>query len=190
MNINHAHATFGRTSYAISTNIIKRMNKLRTYLVGSLLLTSLSANAADIDVHDAYVNAPPPISKVAAGYLVLQNNTGEVRVLKSFSSPAAGKVELHKTSDDNGQMRMRKMESLQLAPHGSVELSPGGMHLMFMKLKKSFTPGDSVPVSLHFANGEIVNIEAKVKDMRRRSESHGHMGHDNHHDQGKHHHNH
>lgn len=172
-----------------STNIIRSMTTLRTLLACSLLTVGLSAHAATIEVHDAYVNAPPPVSKVAAGYFKLQNHSDKPRVLKSISSPVAGKVELHKTSEHNGQMRMRKMDELRIDPHSSVTLRPGGMHLMFMKLKKTISPGDNVAVSLHFANGDTVNADIAVRDMRS-SDSDSHGGHGKHHssDDTQHHH--
>ncbi len=141
-------------------------SKLRILFTAPLLVLSLSSHAADIAVHHAYLNAPPPVAKVTAGYFVLHNNTPSELTVERFTSPVADNVELHKTSHENGQMKMRKMKTLTIGSNSTAELRPGGMHLMFMKLNKTLSPGDNVPIVLHFTNGTQFSISANVRDLR------------------------
>ena len=143
-----------------------KSSKWNTLIATALLTMSLSSQAADIEVHHAYLNAPPPVSTITAGYFMLHNNTAASVTLVRFSSPVAQKVELHKTTHNNGQMKMRKMGPLHIDGHSTVELSPGGMHLMLIKLNKNIAPGDTVPITLHFKNGTNITVSANVRDLR------------------------
>jgi copper(I)-binding protein len=77
-------------------------------------------------------------------------------------------VEIHSMSMENGVMKMRMLESLDLSAGKPYKLSPGGFHLMLFDLKKPLRVGDSVNFVLTFklANKSLVkqNVKASVKD--------------------------
>jgi copper(I)-binding protein len=75
-------------------------------------------------------------------------------------------VELHETSMNDGVMKMQKLEVGIPVPAGeSVELKPGGFHVMIMNIKRSLTPGDEVTLRLRFASGEIQTVVAEVREL-------------------------
>jgi copper(I)-binding protein len=49
-------------------------------------------------------------------------------------------------------MKMRAVAGVDLTAGKTVELKPGGYHVMFMDLKQQIKPGDSVPLTLVFEN--------------------------------------
>lgn len=60
-------------------------------------------------------------------------------------------IELHETSIADGVMKMQKLETGIAVPAGeTVLLKPGGLHVMFMKIKRSLEPGDVVSLGLRF----------------------------------------
>ena len=61
-------------------------------------------------------------------------------------------------------MRMRRVAALDLPPGRTVELKPGGYHLMLMDLKQPVTTGATVPLTLTFrdASGAESRLELKV----------------------------
>jgi copper(I)-binding protein len=48
----------------------------------------------------------------------------------------------------------------------TVELKPGGLHMMFMGVTKPFTAGQTIRVKLTFENAGEIEIDVPVKDMR------------------------
>ena len=54
--------------------------------------------------------------------------------------------------------RQRRLDALEIPAGGSVELKPGGKHLMFMNLTERLTEGGSVPVTLTFKSGATIGM--------------------------------
>jgi copper(I)-binding protein len=74
-------------------------------------------------------------------------------------------VELHETTMTDGVMKMEKLESgIEVAAGDSVELKPGGLHVMFMNIKRDLVPGDEVTLVLRFESGVEQTIVAEVRE--------------------------
>src|SRR3546814_19094022 len=79
-----------------------------------------------------------PGQPVGGGFVTIRNGGSEDDVLVSISSPAAQVVELHEMAMEGEVMKMRKLEAGIPVPAGqAVELKPGGLHMMFMQVKRS-----------------------------------------------------
>ena len=75
-------------------------------------------------------------------------------------------------------MKMREMEGGIPVPAGeTVELKPGGLHIMFMGLKEGFKEGTHVPVKLTFEKAGEVDIMLDVQKMGAKGMAHGKMDH-------------
>jgi copper(I)-binding protein len=85
--------------------------------------------------------------------------------LLSASSPAAGEVQLHEMAMEGNVMKMRQVKDIAVPAGGSVELKPGGLHLMFMNIKAPLSAGESVPVKLKFAKAGEVEVKMPVNAM-------------------------
>ena len=81
----------------------------------------------------------------------------------SASSPVAERVELHETIRDGDVMRMREVEAIELPAGQTVELKPGGLHLMLMGLKAPLKAGETVPVTLKFEKAGDVTVQLNVE---------------------------
>ena len=68
--------------------------------------------------------------------------------LVGASSPVAGVAEIHEMKMDGQVMTMRPAGALELPAGKTVELKPGGLHLMLMDLKQPLAAGSSVPLTL------------------------------------------
>ena len=67
---------------------------------------------------------------------------------------------------DGGTMKMRPHAAgLEIMPGATVELKPGGYHLMFMGLTSPLAKGQSVKGTLTFANAGKVDVEFAVEGM-------------------------
>ncbi|VFR18736.1 Copper metallochaperone, bacterial analog of Cox17 protein [plant metagenome] len=137
---------------------------LRSIAAGLLgLALSTSALAGDIAIDAPWVRASAPGQKNGAGYLAVTNTGQAPDRLLGISSAAAGRVELHTVVNEKGVASMRPVEAVDLAPGATVTMSPGGYHIMFLKLAEPFKQGATVAATLRFERaGEVpVNFEVK-----------------------------
>ncbi|MGE6740097.1 copper chaperone PCu(A)C [Allorhizobium pseudoryzae] len=119
-------------------------------------LGSLSLSAA-------YLKAMLPGQPVGGGYVTIANAGAEADRLVSVSSPRAGTVELHEMSMTGDVMVMRPLANgIEIPAGATVELKPGGFHLMFMKVATPFAKGDTVPVTFVFEKAGKIEVELPV----------------------------
>ena len=148
--------------------------KSKLVTVTLFLLAALSANAqGQITVQDAWSRATPPGAKIAAGYLTVRN-AGAADRLVSASSPAAERVETHVTIRDGDISRMREVKGYEVPANGTLELKPGGAHLMLVNIKAPFKEGTSVPLTLRFEKAGEVKTELKVRPLSGGAQQHSH----------------
>ena len=135
---------------------------LKIKTLGTLLfcIFSLSAQAA-VTISDAWARATNPGQEVGAAYMTLKST--DWSCLTKASSNAAGTVEIHEMSMNNGVMKMRMLEHLELPPGKAVSLAPGGFHLMLFDLKKPLAAGSSIEVSLTFEDAKGKTETKKIK---------------------------
>jgi copper(I)-binding protein len=98
----------------------------------------------------------------AGGYLVLQNRGGADRVVAA-ASPVAQRVELHTMKLENDVMRMRQLDAIDLPAGQTVELKPGGLHLMVFGLQAPLKTGERLPLVLTLEKGGELRTELTVR---------------------------
>ena len=135
-----------------------------------LALTPAAAFAADaqlksLDIRQPFARATPASAKTAAVFMTIENKGKEAERLLSVSSPAAGIVEIHEMKMDGGMMQMREVNGLEIKPGATIELKPGGYHVMLMDLKAPLKQGESVPVTLKFEKAGSVEVKAAIEAM-------------------------
>jgi copper(I)-binding protein len=97
------------------------------------------------------------------GYLRIDNKGGAAdRLLGASAGAAAASVELHSMSMDGDVMRMRRVDAIDVPAGGTVELKPGGLHLMLMGLTAPLEPHTVVPLTLRFEKAGEVQVQMKV----------------------------
>lgn len=118
--------------------------------------------AGDIVVERPWARATPKGAEVGSGYLTIQN-TGPTADRLTGGTADFGAVEIHQMKSENGVSQMRELKGgLDIPPHGSVGLSPGGYHLMFTHLTHPLTKGKSVKATLNFEHAGPIEVEFNV----------------------------
>jgi copper(I)-binding protein len=97
--------------------------------------------------------------------MTIQNESDREAVIVSASTPAARTVELHEMRDEDGRMKMRKVDRVVVAAHGRVDLRPGGLHIMLFELTGPLVARTTVPFTLTLADGRSVEVEATVRGL-------------------------
>ena len=118
-----------------------------------------------LDIRQPFARATPASAKTAAVFMAIENKGKEVDRLLSASSPAAGIVEIHEMKMAGGMMQMREVSGLEIKPGATIELKPGGYHVMLMDLKAPLKQGESVPVTLKFEKAGAVEVKAAIEAM-------------------------
>jgi len=120
-----------------------------------------TATQTGIQVQAAW--ARPTVQGQAAGGGFLRIVGGpQADKLLSARADFAGRVELHSMSMDGDVMRMRQIDSIDVPAGKTVELRPGGLHIMFMELKAPLKTGASHPLVLKFEKAGEVKVAVQV----------------------------
>lgn len=138
------------------------MNKLIKLcgLLGLLLVNG--AFAADgVRVEGAWSRATAPGQNVAMMDMTIASD--QAASLVGAASPACDSIEIHSMTHDNGMMKMRQVQSVELPAGERVELGKRGYHLMLLGLKKPLAVGESVPLTLTVRQGGKSPVKVEVK---------------------------
>jgi copper(I)-binding protein len=101
----------------------------------------------------------------SAAYLTIENRGRGEDCLIGAETEAATSVEIHETTLVGDVMRMRKLEALDVPPEGSVELEPGGIHLMLLGLTRPLLEGEEIQLTLRFQISGEVTVTVPVRLM-------------------------
>ena len=138
--------------------------------------------AGSIEIEHPWARATADGAANGAVYFVLNNEGKSADRLVSAASPVAAKVELHAHIDDNGVMRMREINAVDLAPDATVKLAPGGVHVMLLGLTEPLKKGKAFPLALTFEKAGTVTVEVAVQGAGDLKPEHEGMDHDHDHD--------
>jgi len=115
-------------------------------------------------ITNAWFRAIMP-GRPAGGYFTLRNDTDIPRKLVGAASNACGSASLHETREEGGVAKMVPVDQIDVPAHGSVTFAPGGYHVMCMKPSSAMKPGNTVPLTLKFADGADLTTDFTVKSV-------------------------
>ena len=116
---------------------------------------------ADVTVTEAWVRGTVP-GQQATGVFMKLKSTEDVSLVNA-ASPSAKIVEIHEMTMRGNVMAMRSIDDIPLPAGKSVELKPGGHHVMLIDLVKPLAKGDKVPVTLTFVGKEGKRSKVEIK---------------------------
>ena len=156
---------------------MKRLSLL--FPLAMSLVVGAAQAAPVLTVRDAWIAEAPPVAKVQAGYMALVNEGASPAVVVGASSAEFDVVEMHRTVEVEGAMRMEAQPALRVEPGATLTLAPGGLHLMLIGPKRPLVTGERVAIELRLESGEVILATAEV---RRREGGMGasHEHHDDH----------
>ena len=140
------------------------LSLLSAMFIASILISACSKQDS-IEIKNQWVRASNDGQDVGAAYMTIVSN--EDTSLIAIDSDVADAIEIHSMSMENGVMKMRMLDTLDLIASKPTELSPGGFHLMLFDLKKPLTAGNEAHFTLHFKNKagqeKIVAVISPIK---------------------------
>lgn len=147
-------------------------NHMRIAIAVGLLLAPLAS--AEPAISGAWVRAMPPTQSMTAGYLTLDNPGDSTVTITGATADVSPRVEIHTTVTRDGMQRMQPVDSLDVAPGESIELAPGGYHLMLRDMPRMPPAGESVELCLELAGRQPVCSNATVHRGAPETDSHHH----------------
>lgn len=130
-------------------------------------LSTTATLAADVEVKDAWVRGTVTGQQATGAFLEITSKSGAALV--GAASPAAAVSEIHEMKMDGGIMKMRAVTRLELPAGKTVQLAPGGYHVMLMKLKQPLKKGESIPLTLQVEGPDktvqAIEVQAEVRDL-------------------------
>ena len=128
-------------------------------LTAALLLACSALHAQTVEVTGAWVRATVPGQQGTGAFMRITARDGARLV--GVSSPVAGVAEVHEMKMDGDIMKMRAVPALELPPGQTVQLRPGGYHLMLMELKQPLPKGSTVPLTLRLQDAQ--GVESRLE---------------------------
>lgn len=131
-------------------------------LSATLLLACSALQAQTVEVKDAWIRSTVQGQQGTGAFMNI--TAKDAARLVGASSPVAGVVEVHEMKMEGDVMKMRAVSSLDLPAGHTVQLKPGGYHVMMMDLTQPLPKGSTVPLTLRFkdAKGAESQVELKV----------------------------
>lgn len=163
------------------------MTRISRLLAGAALGLSLALSLTPAFAHEyklgtlvighPHGRAMLPGAKVGGGYLVVTNSGESDDRLVKITAERAADVQLHEMSMENDVMTMRQLKDGIPVPAGAtVELKPGGLHVMFMDVAQPFAEGEAVKATLTFEKAGSIDVDFKI-DAPAKKAGGAHEGH-------------
>ena len=130
-------------------------------ITGLLAITVTAWAQTTVKVEDAWVRGTVPTQKATGAFMRL-TPSANARLVEA-KSPVAGVVEIHEMTLEKDIMKMRQIPGLDLAADRTMELKPGGYHVMLMDLKQPLKGGEQVPITLVFEDDAKKRFTQDIK---------------------------
>ncbi len=97
--------------------------------------------------------------------MTIDNPTDLPRTLISALAPPFEQIEFHRTvyEKESGLASMVSVDKVEVGAGGKFLFAPGGYHLMLRHPKKALRDGDSVPLTLVFADNMKITVPFRVR---------------------------
>jgi copper(I)-binding protein len=141
----------------------------RLYCICALLI-SLTAAAAgqqsikadDLVISPAWAHATADGSTAGAVYFTIENSGRQLETLLRASSPAAGEVVFHRTSEQDSVAHMEQLWTIDVVAGRTVRFEPDARHVMLNDLKEPLVAGTTIPITLQFQHAGAVTLQVRV----------------------------
>lgn len=161
------------------------MKKLLPAVLTGLIWLATPAHAADyttgnLRISQIWARATAPGAASGGGFLKIENK-GPADRLVSASAGVSNEVELHSMRMDGNIMRMEKLDKgIEIPAGASVELKPGGFHIMLIGLKAPLREGERFPLKLRFEKAGEISVDMDIGSLGAAGPAAGGMDHSKH----------
>jgi copper(I)-binding protein len=147
---------------------LKRFTLVAAAFLAFIGTAVTQALADDVKVGALQISAPwaratPKGAAVGGGYLKITNTGTAPDRLVGGTTSISGRLEVHEMSMSGNTMKMRQLTNgLEIKPGATVELKPGGVHIMFVGLKQQLQQGQHFKATLQFEKAGNVDVDFSI----------------------------
>jgi hypothetical protein len=123
----------------------------------------LQADTSNLRFIDGWIKQLPAVVPVRAGYLQIDNPDKQSHEVIAFQSDAFERIEMHESRMQDDIMTMVELQSLILPADGTLELKPGGKHLMLINPTRSLQIGEDFYIVITFADETSQRMRMEVR---------------------------
>jgi copper(I)-binding protein len=135
----------------------------------------------ELDIIGATIPLAPANASVNAGYVKFTNTSDKDVEFYRFTSPVYDSVEMHITENKSGSAKMKQVKTILVPANSSLELKPGGAHLMLIGPRRTVNAGEQVLMIAQDAQERRFMLKFTVIDLRQEtSQNHGNHNDHNH----------
>jgi copper(I)-binding protein len=116
-----------------------------------------------LGVYDAWIRQAPPGASMMAGYATLKNEGDAPIKVLTVQSDAFRQSSIHETVVERGVSKMRELPRIDLAAGATIEMKPGGAHLMLSEPRHPIIVGEKVHMVFLLADGTRVETYFDVQ---------------------------
>jgi len=143
-----------------------------------LVITTLCSHSAiaddKLEIDDAWIAEAPPVSKVMAAYMEIENETAQDRQATSMQCKDFERAEFHRTIDKDGMASMEHQQVLNIPANAELKLKPGGYHIMLFTPARQFKAGDKTNCSMKFDDDTTIKFDLEIRKSSVEDHSHHH----------------
>lgn len=136
---------------------------MKKIFVGLVLFAS-ALFSSELEINDIFVKQTAPNARATAVFLKITNNSDKDIDLLGAKSDLSDRIELHTHITKGKKVLMTPISKITIPARSSVELKPGGEHIMLFNIKNQIKADTKISLTLEFSNGESLNfgeIESK-----------------------------
>ena len=152
---------------------------LLAVVAGTALFASCGSDdsSSGPEITKVWARTSPMETSLGAVYMSISSKDGDELTDVSVDPSIAAMAQIHEmvmatadtsmsmTSDaPTGEMVMQEVDSVVIDAGGSVDLMPGGYHIMLMELAAPLELGAKFDVTLTFATAGKITVVAEVRD--------------------------
>lgn len=138
-----------------------------------------SSSSSGPEITKVWARTSPMETSLGAVYMTISSKDGDELTDVSVDSSIAAMAQIHEmvmasaetdvsmpmtTEAMSGEMVMQEVDSIVIDAGGSVDLMPGGYHIMLMEIAAPLELGAKFDVTLTFAKAGKVTVTAEVRD--------------------------
>lgn len=135
------------------------------FQTGLALAQDTEFSVGDLTISHAWARETAPTAKSGGAFLTITNQGDSDDRLIAVISDFAPMAEVHTTENDNGVMRMRHVEAIEVPAGGEASLAPGGDHVMLMGMTEPLVEGTWITLELEFEQAGKVEVLVPVQDI-------------------------
>ena len=139
----------------------------RCSVAALILVAGVAAGQSEPEVRGAWIRGTVAGQSSTGAFMDI--TSAQDSTLVSAATPVARVAEVHQMAMVGDVMKMTPVPRLALPAGKTVELKPGGYHVMLMDLKRPLKTGEHVPLQLIFEGPDkqrrVVDVQAEVVDV-------------------------